>query len=409
MSQVEPNQRSTTGDNHTICPSCGTIVNRGQKIIKGILKGIGFFLLIPFAGLLAALILGPGAVGQNRFFLTIAWVALGFPLAGKAFIDGFDRACPTCGSNAMVALSSPEGQRLKTERPRESALTGHTGKVTALVALNDGRLASAAGDHTVRVWDLTGNSDPVVLTGHQDTVTALTVLADGRLASGSKDKTVRVWDVSASTEPVVLTGQTDDVKALAGLPDGRVASAGKHQLRLYDPSQPGDTGVTYDLGKFHPETLAALPDGRIVVGGFEGLEIVDPSKAGQPTKRSIGPVQALAVLPDGRLAWGGSALTFHVFQLDAPAAQEVFKGGAAGEHDSIGALAVLPDGRVAAYERRLEGASTVRFWDLTRKTQPVVIPSGASVLAALPDGRVATSTHEKTIHLWDVPAAGPTG
>ena len=59
-------------------------------------------------------------------------------------------------------------------------------------------LASASGDDTVRLWDLTDPSRPgplgQPLTGHTNTVVSVAFSPDGHtLASGSADTTVRLW------------------------------------------------------------------------------------------------------------------------------------------------------------------------------------------------------------------------
>ena len=74
-----------------------------------------------------------------------------------------------------------------------NVLEGHTGAVSALCVLGDGRLASGSGGGTVRIWSVDTGECALTLRGHTDWVNALCVLGDGRLASGSRDNTVRIW------------------------------------------------------------------------------------------------------------------------------------------------------------------------------------------------------------------------
>ena len=84
----------------------------------------------------------------------------------------------------------------------ERVLEGHTDGVRAVCAVRvDGRdlLASAAADHTVRIWDPGSGAVERVLEGHTDWVRAVcAVRVDGRdlLASAATDHTVRIWDPS---------------------------------------------------------------------------------------------------------------------------------------------------------------------------------------------------------------------
>ena len=64
-------------------------------------------------------------------------------------------------------------------------LEGHSGAVSALCVLPDGRLASGSDDGTIRLWDVQRGAETARLEGHSDWVSALCVLPDGRLASGS--------------------------------------------------------------------------------------------------------------------------------------------------------------------------------------------------------------------------------
>jgi WD40 repeat protein len=75
-------------------------------------------------------------------------------------------------------------------------------------------------------------------------------------------------------------------------------------------------------------------------------------------------------------------------------------------HAAVSALAALPDGRLASSSLD----RTIRLWDLTRvveTTRLEVDGGGALALApaALPDGRLAFSGYDVTIRLWD-PAQG---
>ena len=72
-------------------------------------------------------------------------------------------------------------------------------RVWALELLNNGDLASASDDKTIRIWDVDCVSARIILNGHTDVVRGLKVLPNGDLASGSFDGTIKIWDVEKGT------------------------------------------------------------------------------------------------------------------------------------------------------------------------------------------------------------------
>ncbi len=55
-------------------------------------------------------------------------------------------------------------------------------------------LASASGDSTIKLWDISTGQHILTLQGHEDSVTSVAFSPDGDiLASGSKDTTIKLW------------------------------------------------------------------------------------------------------------------------------------------------------------------------------------------------------------------------
>src|SRR6185369_9269663 len=75
-------------------------------------------------------------------------------------------------------------------------LRGHTGDIYAVAFHPDGtRLATAARDGAVWLWDVARGEEVARLAGHKSFVWSLAFSPDGAtLASGSGDATVRLWD-----------------------------------------------------------------------------------------------------------------------------------------------------------------------------------------------------------------------
>lgn len=109
-------------------------------------------------------------------------------------------------------------------------IEGHIAWVGALARSPDSQLlASGSADTTIAVYDREDGSRRVY-TGHQYVIRGLAFDADGsRLASAAQDRQVMVWDVRAGgpTDPLfTLTGHTAGANAVAWSPGGgRLASA----------------------------------------------------------------------------------------------------------------------------------------------------------------------------------------
>jgi hypothetical protein len=129
-----------------------------------------------------------------------------------------DPAAPAFVNRARTLIEPPalvsEHPSLTLPGAEMLRLEGHSGAVTALAVLPDGRLASASSDHTIRLWDLDIGAETARLHGHTGGVMSLTVVPDGRIASGSSDTTVRVWDLGRYAETARLEGHTEEVTVL---------------------------------------------------------------------------------------------------------------------------------------------------------------------------------------------------
>ena len=118
------------------------------------------------------------------------WLAVAEEVAQSRCEDLGRRRLPSQSYRRVLGHLCPE-PRLELE------LTGHTGTVTCVAQLADGRIVSGSGDYSLRVWDSeSGDCCTLELTGHKGGVTVKCVahLADGRIVSGSRgESSLLVW------------------------------------------------------------------------------------------------------------------------------------------------------------------------------------------------------------------------
>jgi WD40 repeat protein len=125
------------------------------------------------------------------------------------------------------------------------ARTVHTANVFAVAfSLDDRTLAAGGGYGVLQLWRL-GTGDERDLDGHDSSIHRVIALPDGvTLASASGDRTVRLWDISGwqsapTVEHRVLRGHTDTVWDLAASPDGSsLVTAGEDGIRLWRDELP---------------------------------------------------------------------------------------------------------------------------------------------------------------------------
>jgi len=228
--------------------------------------------------------------------------ALVFSRDGKRLAVGAGLPART-GSVQVYAV--PEGTRLHD-------FTGHDDVVFGLAFRpDDGQLASASFDQTVRLWNLATNQPAGVFTGHSDFVYDVAYAPDGQsLLSVSKDRTIKLIDPTTLKEKRTYSNHNEDVMALAVQPGGtRFVSAGlEPQLRWWglNDDKPADR-VGGHGGPVHQ--LAFSGDGKrlISAGGDSSIRVWNGT-SGKLERSLPGPTEwqfAAALSDDGTLAAGG--------------------------------------------------------------------------------------------------------
>jgi WD40 repeat protein len=268
------------------------------------------------------------------------------------------------------------------------------------------------------LWDLTSRRVRGVLEGHERGVIALAVAPDGRtVASGGFDRTLRIGDVETG-ESRLLAGELDGVvTGLSFSPDGtRLAAAGEWgAIGLWDPAT-GEETARLNGFRGRVRAVAFSPDGTrlAAVGGvFEN----GPKARGEvkvwdlATRREIPgfegaglPVLALGFSPDGAsLAAGGVDQALRVWNVKDGRRRLVVEG----LPGCVQALQFSRDGRRLAWSGHNGGLVALHDVATGAEVSRLVGHTGTVIgIAFAPDGSgLATTSADRTIKLWQVPAA----
>jgi cytochrome c len=244
-----------------------------------------------------------------------------------------DGRAVTAGADGRIAIWR-EGQ----PQP-DAVLEGHTAPIAALSVSPDGAwLASAAWDHTVRLWPLSGGA-PRVLEGHTQNVNGVAFTPDGKsVVSAAYDLTLRIWPLDGSA-PTIVTLPTP-LSAVAVARDGEIVAAGANGV-VYFLDAEGQQKGELQASPTPVISVAVSGDGALVAAaGVRGSVAVIARKERKLARTLIGPglpVWSVVFLPDDRtMLTGGTDRT--VRRWDA----------VTGDH--IGAVALgAPEDPLAAY------------------------------------------------------------
>ncbi|WP_181772108.1 nSTAND1 domain-containing NTPase [Amycolatopsis pittospori] len=286
----------------------------------------------------------------------------------------------------------------------------------------DGRvLATASGDHTVRLWDVTGPRVPAELASIPNatsTVFGVDFNPRGHLvATANGDNVVRLWDITDPREPIELAAIPNANNAVYGVtfsPDGRTLAttsfAGTVRLSdVTDPRRPtelttltGHTSVVY--------SAAFSPDGRTLTTAGEDQtarlwNITEPRRPVQLaslTAHTGSAVYGVTVSPDGRmLATAGNDNTARLWDITDPR-EPAELATLTGHTSGLFGVDFSPDGRTLA----TSGGTTARLWSITDPLHPreqTVLTghvTGVWSVSFRPDGRaLATSGWDRSARI----------
>jgi serine/threonine protein kinase len=293
--------------------------------------------------------------------------------------DAGPTAALTLNGNAgpvwSVALSPDDGTlamaiddgTVKLWDPKEArvraTLEAHKGPIWSVAFSPDGSiLATASDDGTVKLWDVSTWKERRSLQP-SGSVRAVSFSGDGkRLATGNRDGHIRVWDVADKNDPVEMRGHRGVVMSVAFSPDSKtVASAGGDKVvKLWDAAT-GQEQVTLQGHTGGVYAVRFSPDGKKVAsGGWDKtVRLWDVASGNQLAvfQGHSQDVWGVAFSPDGRtLASASEDRTVKLWDTAGGKERATFKGHTgtvytvAFTHDGRGVVSGSRDGMVKAWE-----------------------------------------------------------
>lgn len=304
--------------------------------------------------------------------------------------------------------------------PTHFTYRGHKLYVSSVAwSPNGQRMASASGDGTVQVWNVSTGARILTYRGHKGDVMSVAWSPDGQeIASGGLDGTVQIWDVNTGQTILIYRGHTSAVFAVSWSPNGRylasASSDGTVQVwnaatgqRLFMYGQ-----QTHVISPSPWNTVAWSPDDtRLAIGGPDGVFVFDALTGKNITSYNTqGVVHDVAWSPSGQYL--AIAVNSQVQVWNAATQQNVYIFS--GDSQSALAVAWSPNGqRIASGS----GDGMVSVWDALSGQHfsqyrghfdlypgHTIYNAAVNSVSWSPDGsHIASGSSDDTVQVWPAP------
>lgn len=282
--------------------------------------------------------------------------AIGLSPDGSRIVAGGDDHC-------LRVWDSDTGELVST-------LRGHDDWVHAARFLPENQIASAASDHTLKLWEPAGQLESSASFTAGGPLSAIAISPDGqRIATTGFGDEVRVFRTEEDHPPTLYDAPSEDTRAVAFSPDGRwLAAAGRNGVvRLWDLVSSGGPRDLSGDGR-RVRALAFSPSGDMLAAGGDGPAVRFWRLGGEDRLRDTpeeiltrpGKTHSLTFVDDRLLAVGGTSDTIRLWDVELGSP----RGELEGHTGTVTAMAVSEDGGTL-----VSGAfdATVRLWDLNEQ------------------------------------------
>ena len=168
-------------------------------------------------------------------------------------------------------------------------ISEHKDKVTNLLLLNDGRIASTSLDHTIKIFHLSNYTYhcDITIEEHIHYVSALCQLEDGRLVSASWDKSIRFYSIGQNdytNENFIKNAHNESINVLLPLSDNRIVSCSPNcEIKIWSTTIPY-TVVPIQEIKLNSCVLYSIlyikEKNELVAALYQSLQVLDMSNYG---------------------------------------------------------------------------------------------------------------------------------